>query len=79
MHKLFLIGFEMFSKTLGNGTGGNGGAEGAKRLPFHCSVWGKTVSHESLTFLIKVLINSKHMVRYGMNCVIKEAYEPLPN
>ena len=78
MHRLILIVFAMLSKTLGNGTGGNG-AEGAKRLPFHCSVWGKKVSHESLTFLIQVLINSKHMVRYDMNCVIKEAYEPLPN
>lgn len=52
----------MLSKTLGKGTGGNGEAEGAKRLPLHCTVWGekkKKVSHESLTFLIKVLINSK--------------------
>lgn len=53
----------MLSKTLGNGTGGNGEAEGAKRLPLHCTVWEKKKKchMKVLTFLIKVLINSKHI------------------
>ena len=51
----------MLSRTLGDGTGGNGEAEGAKRLPFIVVCGEKKVSHESLTFLIKLLLNSKHI------------------